>query len=106
MFVQAGRPARAQLRLHTLPEIVDDQVESGLGDDVNQRRENLQSPLATAKHHLPHTRDHLRLSGGSLSITLWRARACTHLQPRPKAESSAQVAASVCSQLLTAASCC
>lgn len=40
---------------HTLSEIVDDQVESGLRDHINQRRQHLQRPLPTTKHHLQYT---------------------------------------------------
>lgn len=42
----------ALLRLRTLSQIVDDQVESGFRDDIDQRRQHLQGPLATTKHHL------------------------------------------------------
>lgn len=38
--------------LRTLSQIVDDQVESGFRDDINQRRQHLQSPLTPTKHHL------------------------------------------------------
>lgn len=37
--------------LITLSEIVNDQIESGLWYDIDQRRQNLQRSLATAKHH-------------------------------------------------------
>lgn len=45
----------AVMWLHTLPEIVDDQVESGFRDHINQRRQYLQCTLPTTKHHLQYT---------------------------------------------------
>lgn len=35
----------------TLSEIINDQIESGLRYDINERRQNLQRSLTTAKHH-------------------------------------------------------
>lgn len=54
--------------LHTLSEIVDDQVESGLRDDIDQRRQHLQRPLPTTKHHLQHMGTDL-VSKSSLQVT-------------------------------------
>lgn len=56
LFQEAAMP-----HLHTLSEIVDDQVESGLRDHINQRRQHLQRPLPTTKHHLQHTSERVRV---------------------------------------------
>lgn len=47
--------------LHTLSEIVDDKVESGLRNHIDQRRQYLQCPLPTTKHHLRYTEKSFRV---------------------------------------------
>lgn len=54
---------------HTLSEIIDDQVESGLWYDVNKGRQNLQGPLTPAKHHqivLDELFSELKRAGGDI----------------------------------------
>lgn len=63
--------------LPTLSEIVDDQVESGLRDHIDQRRQHLQRPLPTAKHHLQYTRDRFTEGKNSTEVTSVCARTYT-----------------------------
>lgn len=54
--------------LHTLSEIVDNKVESGLRNHIDQRRQHLQRPLPTTKHHLQYTGERFRVWETSKSL--------------------------------------
>lgn len=64
--------------LNTLSEVVDNQVESGLGDHIDQRRQHLQRPLTTTKHHLQYAGERFSVWKGGTSVP--RARTQTHLR--------------------------
>ncbi|TNN83695.1 hypothetical protein EYF80_006213 [Liparis tanakae] len=62
--------------LNTLSEVVDNQVESGLWDHIDQRRQHLQRPLTTTEHHLQYTGERFSVWKGGTSVP--RAPTQTH----------------------------